>query len=48
LQEIEAFAGPDIETAVVPAVAQAMMVEFDRQVGHYEIAGTFEPRIGGA
>src|SRR5215475_2737564 len=47
-QEIEAFAGADIEQAVVPAVAQEMMVAFDRKVVHYEIAGTFEPPIGGA
>jgi len=48
LQEIEAFAGADIEKAVVPPVARAMMVEFDRKVVHYEVAGTFEPRIRGA
>jgi len=48
LQAIEAFAGADIEKAVVPAVAQAMMVEFDRKAVHYEIVGTFEPRIRGA
>jgi len=48
LQEIEAFAGADIEKAVVPAVAQAMMVEFDRKAVHYEVVGTFEPRICGA
>jgi heme-degrading monooxygenase HmoA len=41
LQDIEAFAGVDIEAAVVPAVAQAMMVEFDRRATHYEIAHTF-------
>src|SRR5262245_60293903 len=45
LQEIEAFAGADIDKAVVPAVAQAMMVEFDRKVVHYEVADAFEPRI---
>ena len=42
LQAIQAFAGADIEAAVVPAVAQAMMVEFDRRAVHYEIAHTFE------
>ena len=41
LQAIQAFAGADIEAAVVPAVAQAMMVEFDRRATHYEIAHTF-------
>ena len=44
LQAIEAFAGADIEKAVVPPVAQAMMVEFDRRAVHYEIAHAFEAR----
>ena len=34
MQEIEAFAGANIDKAVVPAVAEAMMVEFDRNVVH--------------
>ena len=42
LQAIQAFAGVDIEAAVVPAVAQAMMVEFDRRAAHYEIVHTSE------
>ena len=37
---IEAFAGQDIEAAVVPEVAQAMLVEFDQRVRHYEIVET--------
>lgn len=41
LQDIEAFAGADVEAAVVPPVAAAMMVEFDRRARHYEIAHTF-------
>jgi heme-degrading monooxygenase HmoA len=44
LQAIEAFAGSDIETAVVPASVQAMMVEFDRRAVHYEVVHTFEAR----
>ena len=48
LQEIEAFAGVDIDRAVVPPVVKAMMVDFDRRVVHYEIVGTFEPRVRGA
>lgn len=43
LRSIEAFAGVDAEAAVVPPVAQAMMVEFDRRAAHYEIAHNFEP-----
>jgi heme-degrading monooxygenase HmoA len=46
LQAIRAFAGTDIEAAVVPAVAQAMMVEFDRRAVHYEITYTFEAARG--
>jgi heme-degrading monooxygenase HmoA len=42
LQAIEAFAGSDIEAAVVPASVQAMMVEFDRKAMHYEVVHTFE------
>jgi heme-degrading monooxygenase HmoA len=44
LHAIEAFAGVDAEAAVVPAVAQAMMVEFDRRAAHYEVAHNFEPK----
>src|SRR5262249_34529423 len=47
LREIEAFTGANIENAVVPAVAQAMMVEFDRTAVHYEVVDTLEPRAGG-
>ena len=35
LRAIQAFAGVDAEAAVVPPVAQAMMVEFDRRAAHY-------------
>jgi len=37
LQAIRAFAGQDLEAAVVPAVARDMMVEFDERVCHYEV-----------
>ena len=37
LDAIRAFAGDDIETAVVPPVAQNMMVRYDDQVSHYEM-----------
>jgi heme-degrading monooxygenase HmoA len=37
LTAIAAFAGEDVEVAVVPATAQAMMTEFDRRVTHYEV-----------
>jgi heme-degrading monooxygenase HmoA len=37
LDSIRAFAGNDVETAVVPDKVQAMMLEYDRVVRHYEI-----------
>ena len=37
LDAIRAFAGDDIDAAVVPDRAQAMMVDFDRFVRHFEI-----------
>jgi heme-degrading monooxygenase HmoA len=36
LESIRAFAGADIEAAVVPERVQAMMVDYDRTVRHYE------------
>jgi len=36
-EAIGAFAGADVETAVVPAKAQSMMIDFDRVVRHFEI-----------
>ena len=37
LDAIRAFAGDDVETAVVPQKAQDLMVEYDRRVRHYEV-----------
>jgi heme-degrading monooxygenase HmoA len=37
---IEAFAGQDIDAAVVPEAAQAMLAEFDQRVRHFEIVDT--------
>lgn len=37
IESIRAFAGDDVETAVVPAVAQAMMVRFDQTVNHFDV-----------
>jgi len=39
-QSIRAFAGADVEAAVVPDVAQAMMVDYDRRAIHYEVVTT--------
>src|SRR6184192_1102685 len=48
LAAIEAFAGQDVDAAVVPASVQAMMLSYDRKVAHYEVVRTFpafeEPR----
>jgi heme-degrading monooxygenase HmoA len=41
LHSIEAFAGVDLEAAVVPTAVQAMMVDYDRSVSHYEIVHAF-------
>jgi len=37
VESIRAFAGPDAETAVVPANVREMMIEYDRVVRHYEV-----------
>jgi heme-degrading monooxygenase HmoA len=42
LASIEAFAGADVETAVVPEVVRDMMVRYDPRVVHYEIEGVGE------
>jgi heme-degrading monooxygenase HmoA len=37
LEAIAGFAGSDLEAAVVPPKVQAMMIEYDRRVAHYEL-----------
>jgi heme-degrading monooxygenase HmoA len=37
LDAIRAFAGNDVETAVVPPKARDMMIEYDQVVRHYEV-----------
>ena len=44
MDAIRQFAGEPVHVAVVPPAAQAMMVEYDREVAHYEIADTYRPR----
>jgi heme-degrading monooxygenase HmoA len=39
-EAIDAFAGPDRDTAVVGPEAAALLTEYDRHVSHYEIAYT--------
>jgi heme-degrading monooxygenase HmoA len=42
MEAIRQFAGEPADVAVVPPVAQAMMVEYDKKVAHYEIAYTYK------
>lgn len=42
MEAIRQFAGDQTDTAVVPATVQAMMVDYDREVAHYEIANTWQ------
>jgi heme-degrading monooxygenase HmoA len=37
LDAIRAFAGADVESAVVPPKARAMMIEYDGKARHYEV-----------
>ncbi len=37
LDAIRAFAGDDVESAVVPAIVQAMMIDYDRRAAHYDV-----------
>jgi len=37
IEAIREFAGAEAETAVVPPKVQAMMVEYDQMVRHYEV-----------
>ncbi|MBI4964050.1 MAG: antibiotic biosynthesis monooxygenase [Desulfomonile tiedjei] len=41
IEAIKAFAGEKADVAVVPQVVQDMMVDYDRQVRHYEITETY-------
>lgn len=41
-QSIRAFAGADVEAAVVPDAVRAMMIDYDRRAIHYEILTTID------
>jgi heme-degrading monooxygenase HmoA len=43
MEAIRQFAGESEDVAVVPLVVQAMMVEYDEKVAHYEIADIYSP-----
>ena len=42
IEAIHQFAGEAVQTAVVPPEVQAMMVEYDREVAHYEIVEEYQ------
>lgn len=48
LTAIEAFAGRDVDIAVVPSTVRAMMLSYDRSVAHFEIVYTFPDDRGAA
>jgi heme-degrading monooxygenase HmoA len=43
MEAIRQFSGEPGDVAVVPPVVQAMMVDYDRTVAHYEVVETFTP-----
>jgi hypothetical protein len=43
MDAVRQFAGDAADVAVVPPVVQAMMVEYDTTVAHYQIVETFRP-----
>jgi heme-degrading monooxygenase HmoA len=42
MEAVRQFAGESTEVAVVPPVVQAMMVEYDAHVVHYEVDSKFQ------
>jgi heme-degrading monooxygenase HmoA len=44
LEAIRSFAGPDVEVAVVPPAARALLLDHESRATHYEIVETFMPR----
>jgi heme-degrading monooxygenase HmoA len=43
IEAIRQFAGESVHNAVVPPEVRAMMVEYDREVAHYEIVEDYSP-----
>lgn len=42
MEAIQQFAGASTDIAVVPAVAQAMLIEYDLTVAHYEVVEVYQ------
>lgn len=40
MDAVRAFAGTEVEAAVVPEAAQALLRRYDRTAAHYEVVGT--------
>jgi hypothetical protein len=47
MEAIRRFAGPDAEAAVVPAEVDAMMIEYDRRVSHFEVVDLLDRPVHG-
>jgi GNAT superfamily N-acetyltransferase len=45
MQAVQAFAGPSPDIAVVEPEAQAVLLDFDRTVAHYQLAGGHLPSL---
>ena len=45
-EDVRAFAGHDIDAAVLPAIARDMMVRYEETVVHYGIATTIHKQSG--
>jgi antibiotic biosynthesis monooxygenase (ABM) superfamily enzyme len=46
LDAVRAFAGEDVEAAVVPAAARALLARFDARSAHYELRTSLPPTGG--
>jgi heme-degrading monooxygenase HmoA len=47
MEAIRRFAGWDAEAAVVPAEVDAMMIEYDRRVKHFEVVDLLDRPVHG-
>lgn len=43
MDAIKQFAGETPDIAVVPAMVQQMMIDFDKNVSHYEVVTDYQP-----
>lgn len=45
MQAVERFTGPAADVAVVPTTVEAMMIEYERTVTHYEVIEDYVPEV---